>query len=276
MNLFLVKIGKKAFRPTIDKEVNYEYFRKENNECFCHIVIASEAKQSPVVLGFAKIRDCFVVPPRNDALGKCLLFEPLNLDFLNYLAHILLSGSNAQRQLGGFIADNVKGNHLERFPQHVREGIVLHRRVDAFTDDHELVREARALLRPYFGRYSGIFLDIFYDYFLAKNWRQFSKVPLRLFAYRFYAGMVWNRRWLPLSVKGFLWHFIGTNRLYKYSTLSGVQRALWIMGNYSSLPQMSEEAIQILLKHEQELEKGFLKFFPQVEEFAKTFTPPTP
>ncbi|MDR2938196.1 MAG: ACP phosphodiesterase [Prevotellaceae bacterium] len=203
---------------------------------------------------------------------------------MNYLAHILLSGNNAQRQVGGFIADFVKGNRFEHFPEHIRQGIVLHRRVDAFTDEHPLVREARALLRPYFGRYAGIFLDIFYDYFLAKNWhrfappssgwRKFSNTSLKYFAYRFYANLVWSRRWLPISVKGFLWHFIGTNRLCKYAAKSGVQRALWIMGTYSSLPQMSEEAIQILQKHEVELEKNFLIFFPILQEYARTLLVP--
>ncbi len=189
---------------------------------------------------------------------------------VNYLAHILLSGNDMQRQLGGFIADNVKGSRLDSFPQRIREGILLHRRVDVFTDEHALVREARVLLRPYFGRYTGIFLDIFLDYFLAREWRHFSKLSLRAFAYRFYWGMVRHRRWLPLSVKGFLWHFIGSNRLCKYATLDGVQRALWIMGNYSSLPQMSGEAIQVLQKHEKELEKIFVTFFPVVQEFASS------
>jgi len=188
---------------------------------------------------------------------------------LNYLAHILLSGNSAQRQVGGFIADNVKGSNLESFPERMRQGIVLHRRVDTFTDEHPLVREARALLRPYFGRYAGIFLDVFYDYFLAKNWRQFSDISLWRFACRFYAGLVWNYRRLPLSIKGFLWHFIGTNRLCKYASKRGVQRSLWIMGSYSSLPQMSEEAMLILAKHEQELEQFFLQFFPQLAEYAQ-------
>jgi len=188
---------------------------------------------------------------------------------LNYLAHILLSGGDTQRQVGGFIADSVKGGNLERFPERMREGIALHRRVDTFTDEHPLVREARALLRPYFGRYAGIFLDVFYDYFLAKNWRQFSSTPLRRFACRFYAELVRSYRRLPSSIQGFLWHFIGTNRLCKYASKSGVQRSLWIMGNYSSLPQMSKEAMQVLAKHERELEKNFLQLFPQLAEYAQ-------
>jgi acyl carrier protein phosphodiesterase len=191
---------------------------------------------------------------------------------LNYLAHILLSGGNAQRRTGGFIADFVKGSRLDYFPEEIRRGIMLHRRIDMFTDAHPLVREAQALLRPYFGRYTGIFLDVFYDYFLAKNWRQFSAVSLTRFAVSFYASLLRYYRWLPLTVQSFVWHFILTNRLGRYAHPKGIQQALWIMSRYSSLPQMSHEAVQILHKHEKELEQNFLKFFPQLQEYSRNLT----
>jgi acyl carrier protein phosphodiesterase len=187
---------------------------------------------------------------------------------LNYLAHILLSGGSAPRRVGGFIADFVKGGRLHGFPEEIRQGIVLHRRIDAFTDAHPLVREARALLRPYFGRYAGIFLDIFYDHLLAKNWQRFSGVSLARFAASFYVTLLRSYRWLPLPVKSFAWHFILTNRLGRYAHPAGVRRALQIMSAYSSLPPMSNEAIQILRRHEKELEQNFLQFFPQLQKMA--------
>ncbi|MDR3365649.1 MAG: ACP phosphodiesterase [Prevotellaceae bacterium] len=187
---------------------------------------------------------------------------------MNYLAHILLSGGSAQRRTGGFIADFVKGSRLTGYPEEIRQGIVLHRRIDAFTDAHPLVRESRALLRPYFGRYAGIFLDVFYDYFLAKNWERFCGVSLTRFAASFYVAMLRSYRWLPLPVRSFAWHFILTNRLGRYAHPAGVRRALQIMGAYTSLPQMSDEALQILHSHEKELEQNFLQFFPQLLEFA--------
>jgi acyl carrier protein phosphodiesterase len=188
---------------------------------------------------------------------------------LNYLAHILLSGDSAQRRTGGFIADFVKGGRLNCFPEEIRQGITLHRHIDTFTDAHPLVREARALLRPYFGRYAGIFLDIFYDYFLAKNWKRFSDVSLARFAVSFYASMLHSYRWLPLPVKSFAWRFILTHRLGRYAHTAGVRQTLQIMSRYSSLPQMSDEAIQILRRHEKELEQNFLQFFPQLQDYSR-------
>jgi acyl carrier protein phosphodiesterase len=191
---------------------------------------------------------------------------------LNYLAHILLSGSSSQRRIGGFIADFVKGLRLDGYPEEIRQGIMLHRHIDTFTDAHPLVREACALLRPYFGRYTGIFLDVFYDYFLAKNWERFCGVSLPRFAASFYVALLRSYRYLPLTVKRFAWHFILTNRLGRYAHPAGVRQALQIMSDNSSLPPMSSEAIRILHAHEAALEQNFLQLFPQLLEFAAAKT----
>lgn len=190
---------------------------------------------------------------------------------MNYLAHILLSGDNGKRRIGGFIADFVKGSRFEQYPFDVKQGIILHRRIDAYTDAHEKVKEAKNILRPYFGRYSGIVLDIFYDHFLAKNMSDYAPEGLLKFTRNFYLDMIAYQQYLPLSVKSFAWHFIMTNRLYKYSKQSGVEHSLEIMSNYSSLPPISKEAIVVLNKYNTELEQNFREFFPDAQQLSADF-----
>ncbi|MGL4363758.1 MAG: ACP phosphodiesterase [Bacteroidales bacterium] len=187
---------------------------------------------------------------------------------MNFLAHILLSGNNPHHQIGGFIADYVKGRRFEGLSPAITEGILLHRKIDTYTDSHLLFLQMQNLLRPTFGRYSGIFLDIYYDYCLAKNWRKFSKESLAYFTYRFYYALWKNRHELPLQVKSFLWHFIFSNRLYSYRKIKGIERTLWIMGKYTSLPQQSKEAALFLQKNERILEQNFLQFFPLLIKVA--------
>jgi acyl carrier protein phosphodiesterase len=190
---------------------------------------------------------------------------------MNYLAHIYLSGDNSAYKIGGFIADFVKGKQLLDYPPDVQSGIRLHRQVDTFTDTHPCVLQMKELLRPTFGRYSGIFLDVFYDYLLAKNFDAFSATPLTKFARTFYLDMVTHYSSLPAAVKGFAWHFMLTNRLCKYAELSGVQRALEIMSTYSSLPPLSREAVEFLKQHNGVLEKNFGKFFPNLQQLSQDF-----
>ena len=108
---------------------------------------------------------------------------------MNYLAHIFLSGGDRRVQIGNFIGDAVKGEAYKRYPSGFREGILLHRKIDDFADRHPAVKEAVGLGRPYFGRYSAVVTDIFFDYFLAVDFRAYAGMPLQGFAWGFYGAM---------------------------------------------------------------------------------------
>jgi acyl carrier protein phosphodiesterase len=189
---------------------------------------------------------------------------------MNYLAHIFLSGNLAQRQLGNFIGDFVKGNHYDKYPTELKKGILLHRKIDSFTDQHPIFRETVAFMRPTFGRYSGIVLDMYFDYFLALNFQQFSpKQNLNQLSFRFYCCAAVHYLILPQKVKGFIWHFIGTHRLKKYASLEGLLESFQIM-EYSKTPAIhSEPAIQFLVSNVDFLQHQFLSFFPDLISYVE-------
>ena len=198
-----------------------------------------------------------------------LLFEN-RITTLNYLAHIFLSGRDSRIQIGNFIGDFVKGNRLNTYPEHIRVGIVLHRKMDTFTDSHEIVSETIALLRPAFGRYSGILVDMYFDYFLANNFTKYApQTSLNRFAYRFYFSSLINYKYLPDRVKGFIFHFIFTNRLGKYASLEGLKRSLEIMSIYKVSAINPGKTIDFLIQNHDELGKRFHQFFPELIEFVK-------
>jgi len=159
---------------------------------------------------------------------------------MNYLAHLFLSGDDEQTMVGNFIGDYVKGKDLNRFPDNIRNGIVMHRQIDTFTDTHLKFREAKTYFRPEFGLYSGIVIDFLYDHFLAKNWNTYSDYTLRTFAKRSHAALLKNFRFLPIRVQGFLPFLIQNRRLESYSSGSGIVEALNIMSKYTSLPAKAD------------------------------------
>lgn len=188
---------------------------------------------------------------------------------MNYLAHILLSGKDGQVQVGNFIGDAVKGRSYENYPVRIRQGILLHRSIDDFADHHKDVKEAVALAKVKFGRYAGVMTDMFFDYFLARNFRQYSEISLRCFTFRFYLSLVRNYFYLPVRIKRFVWHFILTDRLGRYASLRGLKQSLQIMAEYKKLPVNPEEAIAFLTEHERQLEKLFGHFFPEIWKFCR-------
>ena len=188
---------------------------------------------------------------------------------MNYLAHIFLSGDNRKIQIGNFVGDAVKGHAYKKFSPDFRKGILLHRAIDDYTDHHPLVREAIELPRGEFGRYAGVITDIFFDYFLATGFRRYTGKSLRRFAFGFYASLIVNYRYLPERFKGFLWHFILTNRLVKYASLAGIRRSLEIMVEYKNLGVDPDKAIGFLAANRVQLQGIFERFFPDVQEMSR-------
>lgn len=180
---------------------------------------------------------------------------------MNYLAHIFLSGPNRKVQLGNFVGDAVKGSSYKNYPSDIAKGIQLHRAIDDYTDHHPAVCEVVHRLQPEFGRYSGVLLDICFDYLLASRFESFSGGSLRKYTRNFYLSLLINYRYLPVRFKRFIWHFILTDRLRKYATLNGIRESLNIMVEYHHIDISVDKAIRYLEEHDEELFAVFQPFF---------------
>ena len=98
--------------------------------------------------------------------------EGVDLWGVNDLAHMVLGGLEPQVLAGNFIGDVVKGRQWETLPERVGQGVLVHRQIDSKADTHPASLASRALLRPIFGRMSGVALDMLHDHLLA---REFEK-----------------------------------------------------------------------------------------------------
>src|SRR4051812_25235509 len=116
---------------------------------------------------------------------------------MNFLAHAYLSGDSEELLIGNFIADAVKGSAINNYSGDIKNGILLHRSIDTFTDQHPVVHQSIVRLRPSYHKYAGVLVDIFYDHFLAKNWKDYSSVELNKFVSHVYRVMQDNFSQLP-------------------------------------------------------------------------------
>lgn len=187
---------------------------------------------------------------------------------MNYLAHLYLSGDNENVITGNFIGDYVKGKNYLKYPGKIREGIILHRQIDSFTDAHPRFREVKKLLRPEFGLFSGIITDLFYDHFLAANWSDFAPCTLREFTQKMHSVLLSHFFYLPARVQGFLPTLIKNRRLESYATKDGMGHTLKIMSRYTSLPENSTDAIEIMEDNSDFLHKNFEAFMHEMIEFV--------
>lgn len=188
---------------------------------------------------------------------------------MNFLAHIYLSGNNKLLMVGNFIGDFVKGQNYTSLPLIVQKGVMLHREIDSFTDDHPENVKLRRLLHPDFGKYAGVYLDMFQDHILASHWSDFSNQSLRLFCTKSYITLIAHHKYLPASVRRLMAPLIFQNRLQSYASLDGLQDALSTMSNYTSLPPKSEKAIEVFKENYDTFTDAFYRFFPQIIEHTR-------
>ena len=188
---------------------------------------------------------------------------------MNFLAHAYLSFDQEKILVGNFAADFIKGRDLQLYEEGIQMGIMLHREIDTFTDTHPLVKAGQSYLRPKFRHYSTVISDIFFDYFLAKNWSTYSNQPLENFAIKTYDLMEQYHDQLPEDFNQMLNWMKNQNWLVAYGSQEGIQRALNGLTRRAKFDSKMNEATAVLKEKEQEFEVIFFAFFEDLRTFAR-------
>ena len=187
---------------------------------------------------------------------------------MNYLAHIYLSQNNDEIKLGNFFSDFIRGNNYKHFSKGIQNGIYLHRQIDSFTDAHKIVRISKRRLHKRYGHYDGIIIDILYDHFLAKNWKNYSDIPLKKYEASFLDLLAQNFDILPEKTQHALPYMQKQHWLSAYATLEGIEKALIGVNKRTKNKSQMHLAIEDLKENYQDLENDFTTFFKELISFS--------
>ena len=122
------------------------------------------------------------------------------------------------------LGDFVKGKKYLDFPPSISQGILYHRHIDTFTDSHPAVRAATKLLREDGIRYAGVFIDIFFDHFLANDSRIFaSPDDLDFFTKNVLSHIAAAEPLMTTDMKTYFGYMIRYNWLYHYHSKEGIE-----------------------------------------------------
>lgn len=190
---------------------------------------------------------------------------------MNYLAHLLLAGPDDASRIGNLLGDFVKGTPASlagRYPAAVIAGIVMHRKLDRFTDEHAAFRTARDLLAPPRRRFAGIVVDIFFDHFLTVHWEQFSPLPLPAFLAEIYAAFARHPAWLGDELTRALPRMREENWLQSYGTLAGLALTFRRVAERSPRTAPIRASCHDLTAHYASFDRAFHQFFPDAQARA--------
>jgi acyl carrier protein phosphodiesterase len=148
-------------------------------------------------------------------------------------------------------------------------GAACHKAIDAFTDAHAVVRRSRARIGNDYRRFSGVIVDVFYDYFLARSWHVYSSEALSEYTASFYVNVQARRLELPADARTMLERIIRYDLLGSYARVAGVERALQRISSYlnSRWHRQFEldRSVRDLHAHEAAFADDFAEFFPALQ-----------
>lgn len=197
---------------------------------------------------------------------------------MNHLAHFHLASLNrhidpCESMIGSFLGDYVKGQLSGEYPAGIEAGIELHRRIDAYTDRHAVVKLGYQTFEPPLRRYAPIITDLVYDHFLAKNWDEHYHTSLEEF----------NRHIFDLCED--LMHHLPKNASITLSTMRHrstllntvdpdfIKYSLKHISTRLKRANPLADAYNQVLGTMPSLEKHFSAFFPEVQAFATQHQP---
>ena len=183
---------------------------------------------------------------------------------MNHLAHCFLSLDDEDVLIGNFIGDFVKGHDWQNYPIGVQKGVLLHRNIDSFTDNHTMTDRSVARIRPYAGRYSPPFVDILYDHLLAIHWDKYSDESFDSFAERTYARLEKRAADMPEILRERLPKMLNGRFLHGYTKREGVE---WVLGKFSLRLAGNFDATalsQCFFKEIDAFSNDFNAFFPDL------------
>ena len=190
---------------------------------------------------------------------------------MNYLAHLLLSGTNQNVLIGNFMADSIKGSAYKNYSDGVQRGILLHRQIDTHTDTHPNFKTSTKRLHQNYGHYSGVIVDIFFDHFLAKNWKHYSSISLADYAQKCYAILNKNIQMMPEKAQYILPYMTKGNWLLSYASIEGISSVLSGMNRRTNGRSGMDKATIELQQFYSEFEADFKIVFKDLKQISATF-----
>ena len=187
---------------------------------------------------------------------------------MNHLAHFFLAKRSGEAVTGAMLGDFVKGNiGANDFPPAMRDEIIIHRRVDAFTDADLNLQNCKSRFVTTRRRFAGIVLDVAFDHFLAANWNEYTAENLDDFAQFAYLSLTENVNRFPATFQQFLPRMIGDDFLAAYRNFERVEFALEKLSHRVRGGENMLAAFGELGANYDYFENCFREYFPRLQKF---------
>lgn len=190
---------------------------------------------------------------------------------MNLLGHAVLSFGDTDILCGNMMGDFVKGKKiLDAYPPKIRQGLILHRKIDTFTDNHPAVNLARNYYRKDYRLYSGAIIDVLFDHFLANDSRYFhDEQELREFTGNVFRQLDETIEHQTPTFRNLRDHLEKEKILNRFRTIDGLRTAIHKLCKRMFYPLDETRAYENTMLHYEELNRYYDEFIDDVELYAR-------
>ena len=185
---------------------------------------------------------------------------------MNYLAHLFLAKPTADSQFGNLLGDFRRGVDVTSFATDVQRGLKNHYAVDKFTDQHELVKEAKILFHQSRRRYAPVAIDIYFDHLLIKHWYRFCDQPFSSFCSQRFELLETRLPQMPRTMQHSVGHMITHNWFDDYAKEEGIVKAITVVAKRIRFKNDFHKSVDDIASNRAKLESVFLSFLPDLIE----------
>ncbi len=188
---------------------------------------------------------------------------------MNFLGHLYFSNNDPDLMVANLFGDFIKGNKYLNYSLEIQHGVLLHRRIDHFIDQHDKVKELRRGLYKELPKVAGVAIDLYFDHLLADNWNEYHSAKYEDFLQRFYDHRPFFESELSPEFISFLQKVRDWKWLNHYPTTYGLQKMCVGVSNRISFPNKLDVAPSVFDHHKKEIQKVFEKYMEDaINEFA--------
>lgn len=169
------------------------------------------------------------------------------------------------------IGDHVKGKMTQSaYPEKIWTGVMLHRKIDEYSDQHDATKRAKVFFRADYGLYAGAIMDTLYDHFLANDPKLFADdVSLDTFSAQVYKQLSDNAAYLPPTFAAYFPHMVEHNWLKGYRVIRGMERALKGLSRRAAHMAPPEKAYEIFVTNYYQLNQCYYELIDDLSAFVK-------
>ncbi len=192
---------------------------------------------------------------------------------MNYLGHAYLSfdRQDGARLTGNLIGDHIKGRlALAQYPEAIQQGILLHRKIDEYADNHPATKRAKLFFRQDYGLYAGAIMDTLYDHFLANDPKVFvNQATLLAFSEEVYTLVTRHSAFLPPAFQRYFPHMQEHNWLFGYRNTRGMENALQGLARRAKHMPPPAKAYELFITHFYQLNQCYFELIDNITAFVK-------